>query len=320
MTSSHAGVGGPNIPPPDDGRDRRVRRQRARRPDPRAALRPRRRAHPRLQHGVPEVEPARRSAASTRSSASPATTSTSAGGCRSRAGRSASAPARSSGTTAATRCAPTGSSSSATARPRRCSSASGPSGTTASGHLAWAGRLYGSGRSQTLRWRPLADLLRRLGHGPVPVASTSRAPGILGVAAADARVVPGDRGAGALSALGHRLAAAAARAAAADRGDRRARVRGRRSAARTRTVRAARRSRAARAPDAAASPTCLYLLQPAARLGRAPAHGLSPWRRRSAPRLRCPVPRTTQHLERALALARRARCGASRRRCAAAAA
>ena len=35
-----SGVGGPNIPPPGDGRDRRVRRERAGRADPRAALRP----------------------------------------------------------------------------------------------------------------------------------------------------------------------------------------------------------------------------------------------------------------------------------------
>jgi hypothetical protein len=36
----------------------------------------------------------------------------------------------------------------------------------------------------------------------------------------------------------------------------------------------------------------LYLLQPAARLGGRLRHGLSPWRRRSAPHLGLPVPRT----------------------------
>ena len=39
-------------------RGRRVRRERPRRPDPRAALRRDRRAHPRLQHGLLEVQPA----------------------------------------------------------------------------------------------------------------------------------------------------------------------------------------------------------------------------------------------------------------------
>ena len=80
-------VGGPNIPPPGDGRVAECVAQRAGRADARADLRPRGRAHPRLQHGVPQRGAARRSAASTRSSARPATTSTSAGGCRRRAGR-----------------------------------------------------------------------------------------------------------------------------------------------------------------------------------------------------------------------------------------
>ena len=56
--------------PPGDGPIADVRRQRARRPGPRAALRPRGRAHPRLQHGVPPRSRCARSAASTRSSAS----------------------------------------------------------------------------------------------------------------------------------------------------------------------------------------------------------------------------------------------------------
>ena len=59
-----------------------VRRRVARRADARAAQRRGRRAHPRLQHGLPQEGAARRSAASIRSSAPPATTSTSAGGCR----------------------------------------------------------------------------------------------------------------------------------------------------------------------------------------------------------------------------------------------
>ena len=41
MTSDHVGVGGPNIAPPGDGRDRRMRRERARRAGARAAHRPR---------------------------------------------------------------------------------------------------------------------------------------------------------------------------------------------------------------------------------------------------------------------------------------
>ena len=57
MKSSHAGIGGPNIPPLGRRRDRRMRRQRARRADPRAALRRDRRAHPGLQHGLLEDEP-----------------------------------------------------------------------------------------------------------------------------------------------------------------------------------------------------------------------------------------------------------------------
>ena len=76
-------VGGPEHPAARRRPRRRLRRERAGRAGPRAAHRRRGRAHPRLQHGVPPRARWRRSAASTRSSAPPATTWTSAGGCRS---------------------------------------------------------------------------------------------------------------------------------------------------------------------------------------------------------------------------------------------
>ena len=86
------------------------------------------------------------SAASTRSSARPATTSTSAGACRSRLTRSASARPRSSGIAAAQLGARL---LAAAARLREgrgaCSSASGRRSTTRGGHVPGRGRLYGNG-------------------------------------------------------------------------------------------------------------------------------------------------------------------------------
>ena len=116
-----------------------------------------------------EARASRRSAASTRSSGSRATTSTSAGACRTAAGRSASAPARSSGTTAAARSRTTSSSSSSTARPRRCSSASGPSATTAPATSPGPAASTPTSLHAQPRAAALEDLLRHLGHGPVPV-------------------------------------------------------------------------------------------------------------------------------------------------------
>ena len=87
---------GRTFSPDDAGPDRERGRPRAGRTDPRAALR---RASPSTSQGATWLSAERRwrrSAASTRSSRSPATTSTSAGACRSRAGRSASVRRRSS--------------------------------------------------------------------------------------------------------------------------------------------------------------------------------------------------------------------------------
>ena len=52
---THAGIGGPEHPAAGRRPGGRGRRQRAGRADPRPALRPGRRAHPGLQHGVPTI-------------------------------------------------------------------------------------------------------------------------------------------------------------------------------------------------------------------------------------------------------------------------
>ena len=128
---THAAVGGPNMPPPDDALVADARRARARRADPRAALGHRGRAHSRLQHGVParrargdrRLRPAvpRRRRRRRRLLAAP-------GG---RAGRSASTRPRVvwHHRRASVRALP-GASSAATGGPRRCSSASGRRSTT----------------------------------------------------------------------------------------------------------------------------------------------------------------------------------------------
>ena len=85
-----------------------------------------------------------------------ATTSTSAGGCRSAAGRSASARPRWSGTTAATRCAPTGSQQRGYGKAEALLERKWPEKYNPAGHLTWAGRLYGNGSARCLgprRWR-----------------------------------------------------------------------------------------------------------------------------------------------------------------------
>ena len=105
----------------------------ARRADACADQRRGRRAHRRLQHGVPPRRAAGSSAASIRSTAPPATMSTSAGGFRTPATRSASARPPWSGISAATRWRPIAASSAATARPRRSSMRSTRSASTCSG-------------------------------------------------------------------------------------------------------------------------------------------------------------------------------------------
>src|SRR4051794_24151827 len=79
------------------------------------------------------------SAASTRASAWPATTSMPAGACWRRASASASAPPPSSGITAAARSAPTCASRRGMAAPKRCWSASGPRASTPRGTPAGPG-------------------------------------------------------------------------------------------------------------------------------------------------------------------------------------
>ena len=128
--NAHAGTGGPNIPPDDDGWIAEC-----------VAAAPGGPIHVLISDREAEHVPGcnmafrnrrwRRSVASTSASASPATTSTSAGACRNRGARSASAPAPWSCTAVATRSGATSSSSTATARPRRCWSASGQAATTA---------------------------------------------------------------------------------------------------------------------------------------------------------------------------------------------
>ena len=156
------------------------------------------------------------------------------------------------------------------------------------GHLAWAGRVYGAPLAKVLggRWKIYYGTW---GTGPVPVRLPARARDPR-LAAADARVVPGDRGCWrGLSLLGIAVDAAAAGGAAAGRRRRRARLQGRaRRRARERRVR--RPARASASAGCGCAPALLYMLQPAARLAGRLRHGLSPWRRRSAPRLGLPDP------------------------------
>ena len=186
----HAGVGGPNIPPLDAGLGRRVRRERARGADARAALRPGRRAHPRLQHGLPEGRASRRSGASTPSSEPPATTSTSAGSCRSRGwtlGYNAAAMVwhyrRGSVRTYWKQQRGYG-------RAEALVERKWPEKYNRAGHVSWAGRIYGKG----LAW-PLGSRKGRVFHGTWGGALFQRLyqqpPGTCRVPAPHARVVPG---------------------------------------------------------------------------------------------------------------------------------
>ena len=103
VRSGFVAVGGPNFPPPEASLVPAAVAVSPGGPTHVLLERRGRRAHPRLQHGLPQEGARRRSAASIRSSRPPATTSTSAGACRTRATRSASARRRWSGTSAATR-------------------------------------------------------------------------------------------------------------------------------------------------------------------------------------------------------------------------
>ena len=158
------------------------------------------------------------------------------------------------------------------------------------GHLAWAGRVYGAPLEKVLggRWKIYYGTW---GTGLFQ-SVYQRAPGIVGSLPHDAGVVPRDRAAGRPVAARHHVDAAAAGGAAADRGRRVARRSSPRSAARTPASRPP--AGPAAASDACGSTTTfLYMAQPAARLTGRLRHGLSPWRRRSAPRLSLPIPRTT---------------------------
>ena len=93
--------GGPNVVPRRRSVGGAVRGARARRTHARAVRRSDRGACARLQHGVPPRRAARDRRLQSRSTCAPATTWTSAGGCRRAAGRSGSRRRRSSGITTA---------------------------------------------------------------------------------------------------------------------------------------------------------------------------------------------------------------------------
>ena len=165
-TTDTPAVGGPNIPPDGDGR-RRLRRQRAGRAD-HVLLTDTRAEHiPGCNMAFRRRRASRRSAASTRSSARPATTSTSAGGCRSAAGRSASTRPRWSGTTAVTRVRAYWRQQRGYGRAEALLERKWPEKYNAAGHVTWAGRIYGPG-ARLAGWRPQARLPRQLGQRPVP--------------------------------------------------------------------------------------------------------------------------------------------------------
>ena len=116
-----------------------------------------------------------RSAASTRASGRPATTSTSAGGSRSAGGTIGfSRRRRWSGTTGAgLRARLPASSSAATATPRRCSSGSGQRGTIGSGTSPGPGQLYGHAALGRRRSPRSQHLRRQLGQRRRSSRSTS---------------------------------------------------------------------------------------------------------------------------------------------------
>ena len=295
-----------------------MRRERARRPDPRAALGRDRRAHPRLQHGLPEVraceaiggfDPQFRIAGDDvdicwRLQEQGWTVGFSPGAVvwhhrRDSRARLPQAAVRVRQGRGAARAQVA-----RALQPRRSPRLGRP-------------RLRQRARRAGARAAPLEDLLRHLGHRPLPVRLPARArrPRL---AAADAGVVPGDRRArrrSPRSASSGRRCCSRCRCSLA--GGRRARRSSPSLGGRDATFcDRAPSSRFAQLPRCALVTALLYMLQPAARLGGRLRFGLAPWRRRSAPRLALPRPAHQQRLERALAVARRAACAASRRRCA----
>jgi len=158
------------------------------------------------------------------------------------------------------------------------------------GHLAWAGRVYGNGVSKARGARRWKIYYGTWGQGLFQ-SVYQRSPGMLGslplmpewylvigvlafVAAMGALWTP------LLLALPLFVVAAGALVFEAAMGGARAAV-GRHSESRTTRL----RMRLLTA--------CLWLSQPAARLGGRLRHGLAPWRRRSASQLALPLPRTT---------------------------
>ena len=154
--------------------DRRVRRQRAGRADPRAALRRRGRAHPGLQHGVPQgrarghrrlrpAVPRRR-----------ATTSTSAGASSRRGGTLGFSPAaivwhhRRNSVRAYWR------QQRGYGKAEAMLEAKWPEKYNALGHLTWSGRLYGPGLGAGPHVRPKPHLPRPRRIGAVPVSVPAR--------------------------------------------------------------------------------------------------------------------------------------------------
>ena len=284
-------------PPPDDGRGRRLRRQRAGRPD----------ARPAHRHAWPSTSPA-----ATWRSAGDALLAI--GGfdpqfrvagddvdvcwrLQERGWTLGFSPAamvwhHRRGTV---RTLP-GGSSAATAAPRRCSSASGRRSTTPPATCAGAGGSTAAACRAAVERAAAARGLRHLGHRPVPVGLPAgggrhrRAP-------ADARVVPADRGAGRArrrSVLSGRRCCSRCRCSAG-----RARA-GRAGRPRQRAARRSSRRRRTAAPAARCSPRLLHLSQPLARLTGRIEHGLAPWRRWRPRRAAPPAP------------ARRSSCGARR--------
>ena len=203
-----------------------MRRERARRPDPRAALRRDRRAHPRLQHGLLEGEPATRSAASTRSSAIAGDDVDICWRLQDAGldGR-ASAPAPSSGTTAATRVRGYLKQQFEYGKAEALLERKWPERYNRVGHLAWAGRVYGAPPAKVLggRWKIYYGTW---GTGPVPVRLPG-APGILGSLPLMPEWYLVIAAAWPASPRSGSVVAAAARAAAADRRRRGARLQGR---------------------------------------------------------------------------------------------
>ena len=142
-------------PPPAGRLDRRLRRQRPRGPDPRAALGPRGRAHPRLQHGLPPRAAASRSAASTPASARPATTSTSAGASSERGETLGFSPAAVVWHRARDSVRAYWRQQIGYGRAEALLERKWPEKYNVGGHYSWGGRLYGNGVPQGLlrRWR-----------------------------------------------------------------------------------------------------------------------------------------------------------------------